>query len=860
MVKLSGMSIPLNLDWLMTWEPLTCEARDFIQVRMKQTNWLQTHLPCDVHMPLIEQGIITEPLLADQCFASEWTEQRSWWFKKSFVLSEEQLSFDQIRVTFEALDAEADIWLNDIYLGHHRSAFYPFSAEIKAKALLGVNQLFVRVTSGLELFSEQDIAWVHEAKVVYENEQIGKRGDNRRAMVRKPQYVYGWDWGPRVATCGIVGDVTLEFNNSIQIRDVHVSTQGIDAASANAQLSIEFELDNLHPFQTVETELELELLFGSEQIVLIQAEYCLRSGLNYITLPVEVANAKLWWPNGMGAQPLYTIRASLQLKGHRVEYPAFLFGIRKLCLNMEKLQSGIDERAFTFEINDVPVFSKGGNWIPADSIYARVSDQKYESLLKEAKEANFNMLRVWGGGIYEKDIFYEKCDEYGILIWHDFMFACAKYPDNLAWFRHEVEQEIEYQTRRLRNHCAMALWCGNNENHWGFDEWWNNTEAAEFYGGSICYNEIAPRIVKRNCPDIPYWNSSPYGGEHPNGSQSGDTHHWNDCTMNEVMEKRITPEEYDKVSAKFVSEYGYIGPCRRSSIEAYHNGQPLDRTSKVWQLHNNTFERELVLAGINKHYLNSEQLEIDDYLLYAGLCQGLMLGYSLEAIRSKPFCAGALFWMYNDCWGETGWTIIDYYLIRKISYYYVKRAFAPVLLILRQQDGLIQLTAINETSDSIKQVLEYGLIQYDGSGNQSKQLNMELPPYSRGIVLEWASEAYDPTHSCIYVKAVASSNSIELNPAILRADVFRRISIPDAQLKIDQIEIIDGKQIRFTVSSRFFAHAVHFNLDEAIRLSDEYFDLLPGEQREITVWHEGNILGADQIIPQSIHTNRGQHE
>ncbi|UKS26681.1 beta-mannosidase [Paenibacillus sp. HWE-109] len=844
------MKLQLNEGWQLTGEPLFRQADDYRMVRNKQQDWLQVDLPCDVHMPLIEHGIIAEPLVADQCFASEWTEKRSWWFKKEFDLTEEQLTSERMVLHFESLDVEADVWLNDCHLGHHRSAFYPFACDLKGKAQQGANQLLVRVTSGLERYSENDLAFIHEAKIVYENEQIGHRGDHRRGMLRKPQYVFGWDWGPRVATCGIMGEVHITCVNRMQIRDIQVTTTSLDTAGNAAHVQFQLELENLHPYQTLETQLKLELLFGTEQVQLIEEDCCLRSGLNYVTLQMKVPDAKLWWPNGMGEQPLYTVRATLQTTTHAVDYPAFLFGIRTLRLKMDKIPQSPDERSFTFEINGVTTFSKGGNWIPADSIYARVTDAKYDALLREAKEANFNMLRVWGGGIYERDIFYDKCDEYGILIWHDFMFSCAKYPDNLSWFRHEVEQEIDYQTRRLRNHCSLALWCGNNENHWGFEEWWNETDAADFYGGAACYNDIAPRLVQQNCPTIPYWNSSPYGGEHPNGSQSGDTHHWNDTMMHADIEKRIVPEEYDKVSAKFVSEYGYIGPSRKSSVEIYHQGQPLDRDGKLWRLHTNMFEKDTVLAGINRHYVNPAHLAIEDYLLYAGLCQGLMLAYSLEAMRAKLFCSGALFWMYNDCWGEVGWSIIDYYLTRKIAYYFVKRALAPVKLILRQQDGVIQLTAINETSAVIRETMVYGLVRYDGSGKQTQEVDIDLPPFSREVVLQWTASPYKSEEACLFAGPLSESS--ELKPAVLHKEVVRNLRLPDPQLQVSNVQTIDAGLTRFTVSSDTFAHAVHFGLDDAIQLSDEYFDLLPAEKRDITIRHEGFALPADSIVPRSI--------
>ena len=834
----------LNNDWRMTWEPLSSEAGDASRVQHKEQDWLRCDLPCDVHSPLIAAGIIAEPLAEENCFACEWIEERSWWFTKKFKVSRQEIEADRIELAFESLDAEADVWLNGAHLGHHRSAFYPFKREVKSLVVAGENTLLVRVTSGLERYSDEDLMLTREATVSLVGDVIGVRGDERRVMVRKPQFAYGWDWGPRVATCGIVGDVTIDFLHEFHIRDMHVVTTGIGRDAA-AQLDFRIEIDSLHPYRTLETELELEVSFGSERAVIVRTEQCLRSGLNYVKLRAEVPDARLWWPNGMGEQPLYTARLSARSKSRRVDYPPFSFGIRTLRLNTDKLPTGEGERAFGFEVNGVTVFSKGGNWIPADSIYARVTDAKYDTLLREAKEAHFNMLRIWGGGIYERDIFYEKCDEYGILIWHDFMFACAKYPDHLDWFREEAEREMDYQTRRLRNYCSLALWCGNNENHWGFDEWWNDTEAAGVYGGAVCYNEIAPRIVERNCPEIPYWNSSPYGGEHPNGNSSGDRHHWHDCTMHAEMEKRITPEEYDKIEAKFVSEYGYIGPCRKSSIEAYHNGQPLDRTSRLWQLHNNTYEKDTVLAGIEKHYTDSGHLELDDYLLYAGLCQGLMLGYSLEALRAKPFCSGALFWMYNDCWGEVGWTIIDYYLTRKISYYFVKRAFEPVKLILRREGDVIRLIAINETSEAITETLEYGWSRFDGTEKSTQTHELVLPPYSRIVALEWKTdEAVDVRDAFYYVKPTSGTD--RMKPATLRTHPYRELRMPDARLTISNIRTKEDCT-HFTVTSDTYAHGVYFGLADHLRLSDEYFDLLPGEQRDITLWapaEEVPVVGA----------------
>jgi beta-mannosidase len=838
--------INLDTDWKIRHEELAWGTDKQLDVLQRAEGWMTAALPCDVHMPLIENGIIKEPLEADHCFESEWVEDRSWWFKKEFTAEAEFLNGDAVELHLEALDVEADVFLNGYHLGHHKSAFHPYVKDVKKFLREGLNVLLVRVTSGLEHVSDNDLAALKDYISMEPDTGKGRRGDKRRAFVRKPQYAYGWDWGPRVASCGIVKGAWLESLSRLSVRSVFALTKSTEK---DAEVEFQVEVENLHSFSSMDAILRIEILCEGEKAAFIEKEVFLRSGLNYYKIDALIADAKLWWPNGMGAQNLYDVKVCVAYGDAGACYPGFKFGIRTIRLNQDRVFG--DERGFAIEINGIKTFCKGGNWIPADSIYARVTDEKYDTLTMEARNANFNMLRVWGGGIYERDIFYRKCDEYGIMLWHDFMFSCAMYPDNLEWFRDEVEKEMDYQTKRLRNHPSMVLWCGNNENTWAFDEWWLDAEKRAFLGGAFCYNNLAPKIVNRNCPHMIYWNSSPYGGIHPNGNETGDRHHWFDCMMNPDMEKRIAPEEYDKVTAKFVSEYGYVGPCRKSTIEKYHGGLPLDRSSKVWQLHNNNFEKDTVAAGIAKHYTNPEQLGIDDYLQYAGLCQGLMYGYSLEALRFKDFCQGALFWMYNDCWGEVGWTIIDYYLRRKISYYFVKRAFAPVKVILRENNGKIQIVGINETDRDLRLEVEYGYTSLDGAKKVCNHSVIELKSRVRCVVLEFTREAEDFTKGLYYIKEVEGRT---IQPAVARMTAFRNLDVPASVLTLSNW-LKTGDTVEFDICSNAYAHAVHFGLDDDIRLSDEYFDLLPGETRRITIYSAPEDFSMDDIKPRYVKHN-----
>ncbi|MCL2665788.1 MAG: beta-mannosidase, partial [Defluviitaleaceae bacterium] len=660
------MKICLNEGWLLHEEPMN--AKMYGTEKKMNAEPLKCSLPCDIHMPLIESGRLKDPVLADYSFHGEWTEQCAWWFVKSFNSDSIDSEADIAELTFDSIDSHADIFLNGVQIGSHESAFYPFVKDIKEMIRAGENEIAVRVTTGMETVTEQDLLEIGIGRSFVK----GARSDGRRAYVRRPAYTVGWDWGPKALTCGIVRDAYIRAEKTAAIRNVKVFTKKIAGADAKIGVTIESELFSVR--STADADICIRILFGGKTVAEKKLEdVLLTSGVNFTDAFIKIENANLWWPNGCGGQPLYEAEVTLVCKDAACKRSE-TFGIRTVELNTER--DGFGGRVFALTVNGVKIFCKGGNWIPADSIYARVSAEKYEKLITEAKAANFNMLRIWGGGIYEADAYYDACNRHGILVWHDFMGACEALPDHLDWYQNLVAKEFDYQTKRLRNNPCIALFCGNNEQHWlvhPLDQHWQRMDVnvRKQYGLYIA-NVTAVKAVRENCPHIPYWNSSPYGGENPNDYHTGDVHHWFPCMMNPDMEKRINPFEFDAAEPRFVSEYGYPGPCPIESIKEYFDGEPIDRAGKIWDHHNNTFEKDTVVAGIAKHLTEPSGLDLDGYIFYAGLVQSEMLNYSLEALRFKNYCAGALFWMYNDTWGEVGWTIIDYYLRRKISFFGVK--------------------------------------------------------------------------------------------------------------------------------------------------------------------------------------------
>lgn len=829
--------ICLNEGWALREAPLHCGKEMSGWVAACPDGWHKhLTLPLDVRMPLMEAGLIKDPALADYYADSQWIEQRSWWFKKVFHHDAWE-DYAAIELVLESIDAHADIFLNGAYLGHHASTHFPFRHEISPYVVQGENTLLVRLTAGLEQVSDRDLAEIDFAVSTEAGNGCPERGDPRRAFVRKPAYVFGWDWCPRVGSVAITKNAFIEGHRAATIRHIGMETVEIDEKNARAKVRAELEIALFDITATADADVRLSLAIGGRTAACGQLpDILLRSGLNYVTLWLTVDAAQLWWPYGMGKQPLYEVTASVACRGITSAYPPFNFGLRQI--TMDTGREDENHRRFAFLVNGKRIFCKGGNWIPADTVYARITPERYDALVHEAAQAHFNMLRVWGGGLYERDEFYDACDRYGLLVWQDMMFACAAYPDHLSDMYDLIGRELDYQTRRLANRACLAVFCGNNENHVAMREWFREhvkLTAGRQYGLKTS-NVQVPEYVRKNCPWIPYWNGSPYGGDTPNAYNAGDVHYWGECMMNPDMAKRIDPREFDKVTARFVSEYGYPGPYLKESIERYFDGAPVERNGKIWNLHNNTFEKLTVAAGIKKHFTEGE-LTLEAYLLYAGAVQSLMLEYSLESLRFKTFCGGGLFWMYNDCWGEVGWSIIDYYLVRKISFYGVRRAFAPVKLIMREQDGVITVVGCNDTATAVSFDLRYGYTRFDGKEDHAQMVPLTLPAYSRDIVVVFDKEGNDPAAGTWYaapVKAAASTDTTacpDIYPALLRPFDSKVTVTPKAQLSFRETDA--GIFIRITAET--YCRCAYLDTPAEARLSDNYFSLLPGEIREIQV-------------------------
>jgi beta-mannosidase len=823
-------TLDLNGDWELVERPLGdgVEAADAVRAAPATC---AAHVPGDVTDDLVRAGGLPEPLVGVNFrTCAPRVTGAAWWYRKRFVVPKDAPDA-MAQLCLDGLDVHADIWLNDAYLGHHASAFLQFARDVRQHLRRDAeNVLLVRLTTGAERVRGRTDFPLLSAVPTEASRGYPDRGYAQRIFLRKPAYTWGWDWSPHLPTCGITGECSLRLTDATAIHDLFLRAE-LSGRDALVHATVEVERHTLT--STAWGRIVLKLTDEQGAVHEVEArEVLLRSGITHVPLQLTIRSPRLWWPNGAGAQHRYRAEVRLETGQGAVDCRSIRWGLRTVALDCKP---GL----FRFIINGTPLFIQGANWIPCDHLYGRTTPARLERLVEEAAAAHFNCLRIWGGGRFELDAFYEACDQRGILLWHDFMSACAPLPADDPAFAELFCHEAEHQVRRLHNRACLLLWCGNNEVG-GCYEWFRDKFEQHKDPAWSLYFERLPRLVQALAPHIPYWPTSPYGGDKSvSDTRVGDDHHW--VVMRPDERFWSDPEYWDRPEVSiFNSEYGYGGPCSRTTTQAYLGTDAADLFGDVGREHTNTFYNiPRVNFSIRTHYRDTENLSLDEYILYGGLCQGLNLGYSLESMRANQHTWGAMFWMYNDAWGENGWTIIDYYLRRKVSYYAVRRCLSPRRLVLRRggqafggTDDQVVLVAINDGPRPLRQEVRFGYLSYDGHQDERQRVAITAPPRWHGIVAACAvPDAGRLAHGTI---VAAPSGRAALEAAAWRHGTYRAAPPPPAVVRVARVRSIRDA-VEVTVRTDRYAHAVHLNVGDNARPSDQFFDLLPGEARTVRV-------------------------
>jgi len=824
-VRTTHEALSLNGTWSVTPLPLIAEGEAGYKL-LSQTNAerFTAQVPGEIHLDLMRVGRMEDPDVSDNAREGcRWPEQFSWWYRTHFQLPASFVKQLRQQLIFDGIDLYGQIFVNGKLIGSAKDAFEVLEFDVKGALHEGSNELVVRVTSGTELVPS-------EGRGNGFTGLYALRSFDQRRFLRKPAYAYGWDWCDPLPNIGLWRGVRLEGRSEVVIHHLRLDTV---IRGKEVSLDGEVTLDNLHPWSGALCTLELKLDPPKGQSLVKGLSLPVQVGHSTIPLHWTIPNAQLWWPNGMGEQPLYQLTARVLCGQEETDRQTQTLGLRTIELDRSLLSDG---SRFCFKVNGQDVFCKGGNWAPADLIPARMTPARYQKLVAEARNAHFTMFRINGVGLYEDDAFFDACDRAGILLWQDCTFSCFQYPDNDAEFLGIVRHEIEGVVKRLRPHPSLALWDANNECTWGMADWWGcDPTKPETIGGVKIYHEVIPDICHFYDPVRPYWPGSSSGGLDPNSENVGDCHWWDKFGNSSDMNRRIRHEVVDECRARFVSEYGIIGPPNFASVRQYLKPEELSLTNTAFKIHVNSMDRGTTAAGIRYHYGEPEGLALPDFLVYGQMFQAMLQGGAMEALRFRKHdpradCEGALVWSYNDCWGEMGWSVIDHYARRKASYYWIRRACAPIKVIVRCPDHHITTRIVNDTLSSPRVTVGFGWVRLDGSKREWRQKSVTIQPNGMVEVESILLPSHEERNPREWLYAATlQGNGVPDDQAIWLLAPHRQLVMPKP------IILSSVRENLLEVRSPVYCHGVHLEDEGREVIADNYFDLLPNVPRRIPI-------------------------
>ena len=780
--------------------------------------WRPATVPGCVHTDLFANGKIGDPFYRLNEKDQQWIEREGWEYQTQLVLDDATSAREHLALVFAGLDTYAEVLVNGVSASRTNNMFRTWRIDAKPLLHRGDNTILVRFRSPIEY-----------VKPAYD--RLGYRlpavNDQAEAMVsmwsRKAPYHFGWDWGPRLVTSGIWRPVTLESWDVARLVDVQITQDRLDTGVAT--LSLKARVQSARA-----TRIRLRVNRADSESVIIEQD--VRAGDTDVTIPLSINKPTLWWPNGLGAQYLYSFETRLEQATTNV-----LLDRRQTRIGLRTIEvvhtRDNDGKSFTIKVNGAPVFMKGANWIPADSFPSRMTAERYRWLLQSAAATHMNMLRVWGGGIYEDDRFYELCDELGLLVWQDFMFACSMYPGDDA-FLENVRREAVENVRRLRNHPSLALWAGNNEieaawQGWGWQQKFHLSKAAQdrvWADYKKLFHQILPTVIRQEDPGRFYTRSSPSGNEDDIKSNKlgfGDMHYWGVWHAEEPYEK------YADNTSRFMSEYGFQSFPEFSTVSKYTLPGDWDIQSPVMLSH----QRHPRGNPLIKTYLARDfraPKDFKSFLYIQQLLQARIIGFAAESHRRRMgYNWGSLYWQLDDCWPVASWSGIDYFGRWKLLHHAARRFFAPELVSVVAAGDKVQVWATSDRRVPAHARLSIRLLDFSGRDVWHRDQAITLAPN--------ASRAY-VTLAKGEILGGANPNGVVLVSELwegtqrLSRNTFtflktKDLSLPKTGLKLDvRASTTGGLEVQVTASQ--FAAGVYLTGVDGF-FEDNGFDLLPGE-------------------------------
>ena len=846
--------IALNIMATLQMRPQTAEAFKTValdagwQFRRDTAGWQwrDASVPGTVHADLLRHGLIDDPFVGLNEYGNRWVEEADWTYATTFDITAGELrDYSNVALVMDGLDTFAEVSVNGTEVARTRNMFLRHEREVRHLLHEGSNEVTVRFTSATRAVLGD-----------YERQGINYPADNDKdsrhlsVYARKAPYHYGWDWGLRLVTCGVWRGIGLHFYNGCKIDDVH-STTTLTVGGA-AVVGNEVRIAN-NGTQAVDATVAVSCTFGGKPVTMASTSLRLTPGDNVASIPLTIDTPRLWMPNGWGEPALYDIEATVTDNGGRVmARHRHQVGIREVEFVSEPDSIG---RSFYFRVNGQPIFAKGVNYIPQDITLTNVGRDDYERLFQNLAAANINMVRVWGGGIYEDDYFYELADRNGIMVWQDFMFGCSTYPATPD-FLDNVREEADDNIRRLRNHPCLVLWCGNNEiaegiKYWGWSRRYDDATYAKMRRDyDRLFKGLLPGRVAELDGGRSYIHTSPDTANwgRPATFPLGDSHYWGLWYGKELF------EVMDTLDLRFVSEYGIQSFPEMKTIRTFATDGDLDINSEVMRnRQKSSTGNETIMHYITSYY--DTPRDFDDFVYLSQLVQGHGMAHCIVANRrNRPVCMGSLYWQLNDCWPAISWSAIDYYGNKKALYYHSRDAFAPVIVSAVEDGERLDIYTISDKLEAVAGcTIELAVEDFHGNTLSRHDIECDIAPNTTArvstlvmadIVTEWMK-----AKTLLDIRVVKDGTTLFAGKHYFLKP--RDLDLP--RPTVAHSVRWDGDKAIITLTTDCLAKDVFIETPaQGIDYTDNYFDLQAGETKTVVL--SGNDLTDDVVKGIKIRT------
>jgi beta-mannosidase len=832
------------------------------------SGWHAAEVPGVVQTDLLAAHLIPDPFYSDNEAQLQWIGLTDWEYRTTFQVDAAALQHEHIDLVFDGLDTFADIFLNDQPILTADNMFRNWRVAAKPLLKLGPNTLRIVFHSPITSMTPKVKALPYILPSVSTVNAGNEENIATLPYTRKAAYQYGWDWAPRYVTLGIWKPITLETWDSARVENFHIRQSKItrDMAEVNAELEIEASRAMMVTIAISYETASLSETAGpsappapagsarddKSMSEALKQTLQLDAGTNHISMPLRIASPKLWYPAGYGAQDRYRFFATIK-EGKTVVADASLkTGLRSIELRRVPDQWG---KSFVFVVNGIPIFAKGANVIPFDSFPSRVTPARHRQILEAARDANMNMVREWGGGIYESDDFYDICDELGLMVWQEFMFGGDMVPGDLA-FQNNVRDEATEQIARLRDHPSVVVWCGNNEIEAGWLAWADRITFKEsitpperervWQDYVVLFHDIIKSVVDANAQPTPYWPSSPSADFEapPSSDNNGDMHYWG------VWHALEPIENYNLQDPRFMSEFGFQSFPEMRTILSYAPSSDLAIDSTAMMAHQkNHGGNERILTYMLREYPEPKDFASFVYVSQVQQAEAIKVGAE-HLRRNRPRTMGALFWQLNDCWPVASWSSIDYFGRWKALQYYARRFYADLLVSPYAHDGVVDMYVVSDKMQPATGQLRVRLITFDGKVLLEKIQPAEIPAQSSAVYASFNEKELlagaDPDQVFLAGELSVAGQTISRNEVFF--DRMRNLQLP-SKPAIQSNIAGNGPSYTITLRSPMLARDFYVSFgDLDVQLSDNYFDVLPGEERTITVTSSATLAELQQAM------------